>query len=239
MHPPAAGNRRAGIQEPRPSAAGRPAKAGRYAGIMYSPGAFRKAKSISVGVLLDGYAVVHLVDPEDLGVAAVRAELVVLAHDERLDGLGRAHLGAQAAEAAARQVEVEIVEDLDLLSRLAMPAERNQIVGARLRALVADDAGLGAGAGLGLETEHPAEARRRRAALGRILEREGRLRRVLQRDPEALEQVDEEDRLEESNDRVHARSPITVGSEWPDMMTRSLRSTVPSLRILSCRRIRP
>src|SRR6185312_8154013 len=143
MHPPAAGNRRAGIQEPRPSAAGRPAKAGRYAGIMYSPGAFRKAKSISVGVLLDGYAVVHLVDPEDLGVAAVRAELVVLAHDERLDGLGRAHLGALVAEAAA----------------------------------------LGAGAGLGLETEHPAEARRRRAALGRILEREGRLRRVLQRDP--------------------------------------------------------
>ena len=33
--------------------------------------------------------------------------------------------------------------------------------------------------------------------------------------------------------------PIKVGSTSPDMMTRSLRSTVPSLRILSCRRIRP
>src|SRR5258708_7869367 len=33
--------------------------------------------------------------------------------------------------------------------------------------------------------------------------------------------------------------PIIVGSLSPDMMTRSLRSTVPSLRILSCSRIRP
>ena len=31
----------------------------------------------------------------------------------------------------------------------------------------------------------------------------------------------------------------SVGSVSPDMMMRSLRSTVPSLRILSCSRIRP
>ena len=53
-------------------------------------------------------------------------------------------------------------------------------------------------------------------------------------------EVDEEDRLEELLDGVHyARSPMTVGSDSPDMMTRSLRSTVPSLRILSCSRMRP
>src|SRR5438128_1446219 len=37
----------------------------------------------------------------------------------------------------------------------------------------------------------------------------------------------------------HARSPIKVGSLAPDMMMRSLRSTVPSFRILSCSRISP
>src|ERR671936_1154154 len=34
-----------------------------------------------VGVLLNWYAVVHLVDPQDLRVAAVASQLVVLAHD--------------------------------------------------------------------------------------------------------------------------------------------------------------
>src|SRR5437762_5189601 len=132
-----------------------------------------------------------------------------------------------------------------------MPAERDEIVGACLGALVADDAGLCAGAGLGLEPQHAAEARRSRPPLGRILEREGRLRRVLQRDPQAFEQVDEEDGFEEPDDRLHnigrpkglhyiyTRSAFIVGSESPDMMVRSFRSTVPSLRILSCRRINP
>src|SRR5205085_8578252 len=154
------------------------------------------------------------------------------------DRLGRADFRAQPAEAAARQVEVEVVEHLDLLSGLAMAAERDQIVGTRLRALIADDAGLGARAGLGLQPEHAAKARRGRPPLGRILERERGLRRVLQRDPEALQQVDEKDRLEEFEN--HARSPVTsVGSVSPDMITRSLRSVVPSLRILSCSRISP
>src|SRR5262249_52973471 len=142
-----------------------------------------------VRVLLDRDAVVHLIDAENLRVAALASELVVLAHDERLDWLGRAHLRAEAAEAAAREVEVEVVENLDLLSRLAVAAERDQIVGTRLRALVADDAGLRAGAGLGLEPEDAAEARRRRPALGRVLKGERGLRRVLQRDPEPLQQV--------------------------------------------------
>src|SRR5256885_8917278 len=117
--------------------------------MMYRAGVFRKAKSISAGVLLDRDAVVHLVDAEDLGVAAVAAELVVLAHDQRLDRLGRAHFRAQTAEAAPRQIEVEVVENLDLLPGFAVPAERNQIVGARLRALIADDARLGACGGVG------------------------------------------------------------------------------------------
>src|SRR5256885_10835499 len=108
--------------------------------MMYRAGVFRKAKSISAGVLLDRDAVVHLVDAHDLGVAAVAAELVVLAHDQRLDRLGRADLRAQAAEAAAGQVEIKVVEDLDLLARFAMPSECDQVVGTCLRALVADDA---------------------------------------------------------------------------------------------------
>src|SRR4051812_29934535 len=236
MHPPGTESTRA-YTRIAPAGARRPAKAGRYDGMMYRAGGFRKAKSISARVLLDRHAVVHLVDAEDLRVAAVSAELVVLAHDQRLNRLGRAHFRAQPAETAARQVEIEVVEHLDLGARLAVSAERNQIVRARLRALVADDAGLGAGGGFDLETQHAAKARSRRTTLGRVLESERGLRRVLQRDPHALEQVDQEDRLEETDDGLHdyARSPITrVGSVWPDMITRSLRSTVPSLRILSC-----
>src|SRR6478609_5569673 len=102
-----------------------------------------------VCVLLNWYAVVHLVHPEDLRVAAVASQLVVLAHDQRLDRLGRADFGAQPAKAAAGQVEIEVIENFDLLPRLAVAAERNQVVGAGLGALVANDAGLGAGAGLG------------------------------------------------------------------------------------------
>src|SRR5262249_55755443 len=154
-------------------------------------------KGKSVRVLFDRDAVVHLVDAQNLRLAAVAAELVVLAHDERLDRLGRAHLGAQPAEAAARQIKVEVVEDFNLRARLAVSTECDQIVRTRLRALVADDAGLRAGAGLGLQAQHAAEARRRRPALRRVLEREGRLRRVLEREPQALEEVDEEDGLQE------------------------------------------
>src|SRR4051812_16397607 len=60
MHPPEGrGTTRARIQEPRPGVR-RPADAGRYAGryvgIMYRRGGFRKAKSISAGVLLDRHA---------------------------------------------------------------------------------------------------------------------------------------------------------------------------------------
>ena len=65
----------------------------------------------------------------------------------------------------------------------AVAAERDQVVRTGLRALIADDAGLGAGAGLGLQPQHAAEARRGRTPFSRILKREGRLRRVLQRDP--------------------------------------------------------
>src|SRR3954468_21238763 len=71
---------------------------------------FREAKNVSARVLLDFDPVVHLIDAEDLGVAAVAPQLVVLAHDQRLDWLGRTHLGAQPAEAAARQVEIEVIE---------------------------------------------------------------------------------------------------------------------------------
>src|SRR6185369_7534639 len=112
---------------------------------------------------------------------------------------------------------------------------RDEIVGTRLRALVAHDAGLRAGRRFDLEPEHAAEARRGRTPFGRILEREGRLRRVLQRQPQPFQQVHEKDRLEETDDGLHgyALSPITVGSVSPDMMMRSLRSTVPSFRILS------
>src|SRR5580765_7750958 len=196
----------------------------------------------SGGVLLDRHAVVHLIDAKDLRIPAVTAEFVILAHDERLDRFGRADLRAQAAEAAAGKIEVEVVEDLNLLPRLAVTAEGDQVIRARLGALVADDAGLGAGGGLDLQAQDSAKARRCRTALSRILKRERRLRRVLQGQPQTLQQIDQKDRLEESDDRLHgyALSPMTnVGSLWPDMMMRSFRSTVPSLRILSCRRISP
>src|SRR5262245_27472478 len=131
-------------------------------------------------VLLDRHPVVHLVDPEDLRLAAVAAKFVILAHDQRLDRLGRTDLRAETAEAAAREVEVEVVEDLDFRPRLAMAAERDQIVRARLGALIADDARLRAGAGLGLQAQDPAKTGRRRPPLGRVLEGEGGLRRVLE-----------------------------------------------------------
>src|SRR5262249_48874866 len=142
------------------------------------------------------------VDAQDLRLAAVAAKLVILAHDERLDRPGRTHFRAQPAEAASGQIEIEIVEDLDLLPGLAMPAERDEIVGTHLRALIADDARRGAGLRLDLEPQHAAKARRHRTPLGRVLEREGRLRRVLERQPEALQQIDEKDRAEELSNRV-------------------------------------
>src|ERR1700722_10536302 len=79
-------------------------------------------------VLLDRHAVVHLVDPQDLRFTAVAAELVILAHDEGLDGLGRADLRTEAAETATRQIEVEVIQHLDLEARLAVPPERDQVI---------------------------------------------------------------------------------------------------------------
>ena len=80
-----------------------------------------------------------------------------------------------------------------------------------------------------------------RTALGRILEGECRLRRVLEGQPEPLDQVDQEDHPEELHECLHGypRSSTKIGSVRPTMMTRSLRSTVLSLRILSWRRISP
>src|SRR5262245_45526 len=56
----------------------------------------RPVSERSARVRLDRDAVVHLVDAQNLGVAAVAAELVVLAHDQRLDRLGGADLRAKA-----------------------------------------------------------------------------------------------------------------------------------------------
>jgi hypothetical protein len=46
-------------------------------------------------------AVIHLVDAEDLRLAALGAEFVVFAHDQRLDRLGGANLGTEPAKTAA------------------------------------------------------------------------------------------------------------------------------------------
>src|SRR5579864_1473859 len=118
-----------------------------------------------------------------------------------------------------------------------MPPQGDQVVRTRLGALIAHNAGLGAGARLGLEPQDAAEPGRRGTALGGVLERKSRLRGVLQRDPQALEQVDEKERFEEF--QHYARSPMMIGSLWPRGITRLFRSTVPSLRILSWSRIRP
>src|SRR5262249_23292138 len=148
-----------------------------------------KTKNLSVGVLLDGYAVVHLVDAQDLRLSTVATKFVILAHDERLDRLGRVDLGAEPAKPASREVGGEVVQHLDLEARLAMAAERNQIIGAGLRALIADDAGLRAGGRLGLQSQHAAKAGRRGSTLGWILEGERRPRRVFRGDPQSLDQV--------------------------------------------------
>jgi hypothetical protein len=49
----------------------------------------------SASIVLDRDAVLHLVDPEDLGIAAVAAQFVVLAHDQRL--IVRARVADDAA----------------------------------------------------------------------------------------------------------------------------------------------
>src|SRR5262245_53424230 len=134
----------------------------------------------SAGVLLDRDAVVHLVHAQNLQVARVAPELVILAHDQRFDRLCRADFRAEAAEAAPRQVEVKVVQRFDLLARFAVAAERNQVVGTRLRALIADDAGLRTCARFGLESEHAPKSRSGRPALCGVLKREGWLGRVLQ-----------------------------------------------------------
>src|SRR5262245_29272186 len=80
-------------------------KQGRNRGVLPKTGYWTRKlgrlSKISAGVPLDCHPVVHLVHPKNLGVAGVDAELVVLAHDQRLDRLRRTHLGAQPAEAAA------------------------------------------------------------------------------------------------------------------------------------------
>src|SRR6266705_1686017 len=136
--------------------------------MMHPPGGFREAKNVSVGVLLDLNPVVHLVDAQNLLVPAVAAQLVILAHDQRLDRLCWTDLRAQPAETAPGQVEIEVVEDLDLQTRFAVPAERDQVVGTRLGTLVAHDAGLRAGTGLDLQAEDAAEPGRCRPSF-RIL----------------------------------------------------------------------
>ena len=96
-----------------------------------------------------------------------------------------------------------------------MSTQSNEIIGTCLGALVAHDACLRTGAGLCLEAQHAAKTRSRGPPFRGVLECEGRLRRVLQRDPKPLQQVDEENRFEETDDRVHARSPIDVGRGDP------------------------
>src|SRR5688572_30119689 len=137
-----------------------------------------------VGVLLDLNAVVHLVHAHDLRGTAVAAKLVVLAVDERLHWFGRTHFRAEPTEAAAREVEVEVVENLDLVTRLPVAAQSDEIVGTSLRALVAYDARLRARGRFNLQPQYAAEARRHRTPFRRVLERECRLRRVLQGHPE-------------------------------------------------------
>src|SRR6476659_9474355 len=110
-----------------------------------------------MSILLDRHAVVHFIYAENLGFPAVAAKFVILAHDQRLDGLRGADFRTQPAETAAGQVEVEVIQNLDLLPWLAMAAQRDQIVGTRLRALIADDAGLRPGSWLGLQPENATE----------------------------------------------------------------------------------
>jgi hypothetical protein len=149
-------------------------------------------------ILFDGDAVVHLVDAEDLGLPAIAAKFVILAHDQRLDRLGGTHFRAEAAEAAARQIKVKVVEDFDLLARLAVAAERDEVVGTRLGALIADDTGLGPRAGLGLQTQDTPEARSGRPPLGRILEGESRLEGNQRYPQPFIRSIDEEDGLHQN-----------------------------------------
>src|SRR4029453_3679662 len=92
--------------------------------------------SPSACVLFDRHAVVHLINPKNLRLAAVTPELVILAHDERLHRFGWTDLRAQPAEAASRQVEVEVVEDFDLLARFTVTTQRDEVVRTRFRALI-------------------------------------------------------------------------------------------------------
>src|ERR1051325_4041305 len=98
MHPPADRERRARVYKNRARIDVRRKPDAPNAGftnrIMYRLGGFRKAKSISGRVLLDRPPGIHLIDAQDLRVPAVAAELVVLAHDQPLDRLGRTDLRA-------------------------------------------------------------------------------------------------------------------------------------------------
>jgi hypothetical protein len=143
-------------------------------------------------VLLDGDPVVHFIYAQNLGFPAVRTKFVIFAHDEGLDRLGGTDFGTEPAEAAPRQIEIKVVQNLDFLAGLAMAAERNQVVRAGLRTLIAHDANLRTGFGLNLEPQDAPEPGRHRPALCRILKGEGRLRGVLERHPQALQDIEEE-----------------------------------------------
>jgi hypothetical protein len=82
-------------------------------------------------------------------------------------------------------------------------AECNQVIRTCLGTLIADDAGLRAGAGLGLQAQNASEAWRRWTPLRRILKGERRLRRVLQRHQQPFQQIDEKQRLDEFDYRLH------------------------------------
>src|SRR5262245_23047497 len=156
-----------------------------------------------MGILLDWDAVVHLIYAKNLGFPAVAAKFVILAHDQRLDGLRGADFCTQPAETAPGQIEVEIIQNFDFLPGLAVASEGDQVVGTCLRALVANDAGLGPGPRFGLQPENAPESGSRRSSFRRILKSEGGLRRVLERHPQTLQQVDQKNRLQELEEDSH------------------------------------
>ena len=121
------------------------------------------------------------------------------------------------------------------MAGLTVPAKVDELVWAHLGALVAHDTSLRPGLRLDLQTQDSAEPRCDRPTLFRVLKGKRRLWRVLQREPHALEEVDEEDRLEELRQEQHRypRSSTIIGSVCPAMITFLGPSTVLSLRILS------
>ena len=190
-------------------------------------------------VVLDLDTVVHVVHTQNLRLAIVAAELVVFTHDECLHRLGRTDLRTQTTETAAGEIEVEKVQDLDLVTGLSVATQEDQLVRTDLGALVAHDAGLRTGLRLDLQSEHPAKTGCDRPAFLRVLEGKRGLRRELQRDQQPLDQIDQKDHPNQPHQPLHGTSSTRIGSVCPTITTRSLRNTVLSFRILSCKRINP